>query len=153
MRRAIIRRIPLALLRESVVLAVAIQGILVALVHFAGLGTPTRLDALLPDPLVEAWNLQLLAGCLLVLVGVTRDLPRAEAAGLRLMAPCQAIYAVAILMVAGWAGVGSALPQVLFGLACAGRGLWLTEYLAAVEQGRAQAAELIAQAARDEELL
>jgi hypothetical protein len=141
-RRAIVRHIPLALLRESLVLFIAAQGVLVAVIHFAGLGTPTRMAMLLPPWLVELWHAQVLVGCTLVLVGVLHSYPRMEGAGLRLMAPCQIVYAIAILVAVGWAGAGSALPQVLFGVACLGRGLWIAEYLQALQAGRELVAEL-----------
>jgi hypothetical protein len=144
-RRAIIRHIPLALLRESLVLFIAAQGVLVAAIHFAGLGTPTRMTQLLPAWMIELWHGEVLIGCLLVLIGLIRNYPRMEAVGLRLMAPCQLVYAIAIIIVAGWAGTGSALPQVMFGVACVGRALWLTEYLQALRAGRELAAELQAE--------
>lgn len=141
MRRRLLNWLPLTLLRESMVLFIATQGVLVAAVHFAGLGTPGSITRTLPPWLVSAWATQVLVGCSAVIVGLIWRYPRLEVMGLRLMAPCQLIYSGAIIDAAGWGGLAASLPQLLFALACAGRALWLTEYMRALREGMAAAHE------------
>jgi hypothetical protein len=134
-RRRVLSWLPLTLLRESFVLFIATQGILVAVVHFAGLGTPGSITRSLPPWLVAAWSGWVLIGCVAVVAGLIWSYPRLEVAGLRLMAPCQLIYCAAIVLAAGWGGLGAAAPQLLFAVACGGRALWLTEYMRALQVG------------------
>jgi hypothetical protein len=91
---------------------------------------PGSLSAILPPALVMVWNLTLVLGAALSLVGLLRVHLRLEVAGLIWLGTASLVYAVAIALRFGLSGVVAAAIVAAFALAAFTRCLALYAALA-----------------------
>lgn len=77
---------------------------------------PTSIERLLPDWLAFAWAVMLFLGCLCMMMGLMLHKPLIERLGLQIFGPSTIVYGSAIVVVAGWSGVGAFFPYCLFSI-------------------------------------
>jgi hypothetical protein len=114
----VLKRIPYRILNNSFELMVASVGLLAGFPLLLGPPYPGIIDNLLPTWLVALWSIQLVSGCLLVLLGLFKGSPKEERFGLSVLSPASLVYAVAVIFVLGQEGILAAIPYVLFSAAC-----------------------------------
>jgi hypothetical protein len=119
----LVNRVPNRLLLNPFEMFLGILCVLSGLPILAGVTPkPGSLDALLPSPVVYGWSVLLVIGGVLVVAGVGRARwQSAELGGLTLLANAAIVYALAITVVLGTAGLVAAAIVAAFGLACIAR--------------------------------
>ncbi|MEV6987492.1 hypothetical protein AB0M95_40410 [Sphaerisporangium sp. NPDC051017] len=118
--RRLVRRLPAWMRRQPIEVMVCLVGIPTGLLSLAGLATSRALDQVLPWWVTKLWALCLIAGCAAWLGGLTsaREVDGRMVLwrlpllllGLRLLSTAAAVYGVAIVVTAGWAGVLASWP-------------------------------------------
>jgi hypothetical protein len=128
LRRRIYRKLPNWLKKHDFEVFASVLGMFSGLPVLLGKVDPQSVEALLPGPVVFAWGLTLVFGCLCVLIGVfqgsRRTYPkrifwmRVEALGLTALAYYCYIYAVCILGFNFTNGYPAAMLILTFGGVC-----------------------------------
>jgi hypothetical protein len=117
-RRWVLRHAPTPLLREPFALWIALACFLASAGQLAGLDEPGTINRLLPRWMVLTWNVELLIGGLLTLVGIAADRVRLLVFGLTPLGFGCLAYSAAIIAVAGGRGMFAALLTSFLGLSC-----------------------------------
>jgi hypothetical protein len=130
------RRLPPLLLEEPWALFIKGACVLSGASYLAQLGTAGSIQQLLPRPVVLLWNVDLLLGGALGLAGLLNRerRRRVEVAGLLLLGASTAVYAIAIVAVAGRRGIVPALLVGSFGAAAYLRALGVWAAAAVISQ-------------------
>lgn len=125
-RRTILRHTPPVLFEYPFELFLSVLCLLSGLPMLLGLATPRSIEALLPWPVVRMWALALIVGSVSTSYGLLRASRVPAFTGLRLLGDASLIYAVAILIVAGWRGLLASMLTLAFATACLARAFHLS---------------------------
>lgn len=131
----IVRRTPLSVLLNPFEYFLAALCIISGLPQLIAPAPNNSLEILLPVWLVRVWGAELVAGGVLTLAGLAFKRPRVERIGMKILAPAATAYAIAIGLVAGWAGVVAASIVLAFGMACLARAAVLLHFRQVIERG------------------